>query len=142
MEFCNGTAWTAYGTGGGGGGGLSGCPASYTLVAASSAQGTNAFCINTTIQANSNLAAAMQGCVATGAHICRNRQLSAAITSTALASVTGDSWTGDSYPAASYWNGTANVITLRGCTRANGVAGAYTTNVDPTSGYSSYCCID
>ena len=141
MEFCNGTSWAEIGSGGGGGGGgLTACPSGYTVVAASNAQGVNSFCINTTIQTNQNFSLAQRSCASTGATLCRNRQLAAALASGALSSVTSDSWTGDFYPSDTYWNGSNNVVAIMGCTRSN--SGTYSCGADPTSGYGSYCCID
>ena len=140
MEFCNGTAWGDVGGGGGGGGGLTSCPSGYSVVAASNAQGVNSFCINTTIQTNQNMSLSQRACANVGAHICRNRQLAAALASGALSSVTSDSWTGDFYPSGTYWNGSNNVVAVMGCTRTN--SGTYACGADPTSGYASYCCID
>lgn len=97
MEFCNATAWTAFGSGGGGSGGLSGCPSGYTLIAASSTHGTNSFCINTTIKADATLPAQMSACMTDSAELCKNRQISAAMDALPAATLTEwtNVWTGD-----------------------------------------------
>ncbi|MEA9356952.1 hypothetical protein SHI21_12075 [Bacteriovorax sp. PP10] len=154
MEFCNATAWTAFGSGGGGGsGGLTGCPASYTLVAASNTHGTNSFCINTTIKADAVLPTQMSACMTEGAELCKNRQLSAAMDSLPAATLAEwtNVWTGDIvfgavhnivdvstaammvYEAKSGWR----QIGQKGPPM---IYGNFTPNIPASSPFGGFCC--
>lgn len=155
MEFCNATAWTAFGTGGGGGGsgGLSACPSGYTLIAASSTHGTNAFCINTTLKADATLPAQMAACMVDSADLCKSRQLSAAMDALPAATLTEwtNVWTGDIglgtvhtvvdasttsilvYEARSGWR----QIGQKGPPM---IYGNFTPNIPATSPFGGYCC--
>ncbi len=82
MEFCNGTTWTAYGTGGSGG--RTTCPIGFTLIGTSGS--AEAFCISS----NQESPSSWEG----GASVCYNKSLSARLCSAsewAMACVAGAS---------------------------------------------------
>lgn len=153
MEFCNATAWTAFGSGGGGSGGLTGCPAGYTIIAASNTHGTNSFCINTTIKADAELPAQMSACMTESAELCKNRQLSAAMDALPAATLAEwtNVWTGDIvfgavrnivdvsttgrmvYEAHSGWR----QIGQKGPPM---IYGNYTPNIPASSPFGGFCC--
>lgn len=73
MEFCNGTAWTAYGSGSGGS--LTGCPAGTTLIPSSNTYGNSAFCIETNARASAVHFNAAVNCASARRGLCTPGQI-------------------------------------------------------------------